>query len=279
MVLASRQAASRGQAMKKMSPRPYRFCTYETEGPLLVLTLNRPEVLNALHPAAHQELADAFDCYAADPSLRVAIVTGAGERAFCVGTDLKTLASDGDHSKPATGFAGITHRFDLWKPLIAAVNGLCLGGGVEILAACDMAVASEHAAFGLPEPRVGLAALGGGLLQRLPRQIGMKDAMRLVLTGGRIPATEALRIGLLNEVVPRAAVMQRARELAAEVLACAPLAVQASKQVMLQSLAQANLADTLHSDYPLAQRMLASQDAIEGPLAFAEKRAPHWLGR
>lgn len=246
---------------------------------MLVLTLNRPEVLNAMHPAAHKELAEAFDRYAADPSLRVAIVTGAGERAFCVGTDLKTLALDGDHSKPATGFAGITHRFDLWKPLIAAVNGLCLGGGVEILAACDMAVASEHAEFGLPEPRVGLAALGGGLLQRLPRQIGMKDAMRLVLTGGRISATEALRIGLLNEVVPRAAVMQRARELAAEVLACAPLAVQASKQVMLQSLAQANLADTLHSGYPLAQRMLASQDAIEGPLAFAEKRAPNWLGR
>lgn len=262
-----------------MTHKPYRYCTYETEGPLLVLTLNRPEVLNAMHTAAHQELADAFDRYAADPALRVAIVTGAGDRAFCVGTDLKALATDGDHTKPVTGFAGITHRFDLWKPLIAAVNGLCLGGGVEILAACDLAVAADDAEFGLPEPRVGLAALGGGLLQRLPRQIGMKDAMRLVLTGGRICASEARRIGLLNEVVPRAEVMGRARALAAEILACAPLAVQASKQVMLQSLAQADLADALRSDYPLAQLMLASQDAIEGPRAFAEKRAPQWTGR
>lgn len=261
-----------------MSTAPYRYCSYDIEGPLLVLTLNRPEVLNALHPAAHQELADAFDRYAADPSLRVAIVTGAGERAFCVGTDLKTLAADGDHSKPTTGFAGITHRFDLWKPLIAAVNGLCLGGGVEILAACDIAVAADHAEFGLPEPRVGLAALGGGLLQRLPRQIGMKDAMRLVLTGSRISAAEAQRIGLLNEVVPKAEVMKRARELAADILACAPLAVQASKQVMLQSLADADLSNTMHSNYPLARQMLASFDAIEGPRAFAEKRQPNWLG-
>jgi enoyl-CoA hydratase/carnithine racemase len=261
-----------------MQPENYRYCRYEVEGPRLTLTIDRPEVLNALHPDAHRELADAFDRYAADPALRVAIVTGAGERAFCVGTDLKALAATGDHTKPSTGFAGITHRFDLWKPLIAAVNGLCLGGGMEILAACDLAVAADHAQFGLPEPRVGLAALGGGLLQRLPRQIGMKDAMALVLTGKRIFADDARRIGLINEVVPADELMNRARALADDILACAPLAIQASKQVMSMSLAQANLASTMHEDYPLAQRMLAGDDAREGPKAFAEKRLPNWTG-
>jgi enoyl-CoA hydratase/carnithine racemase len=262
-----------------MNPDSYQYCLYQTEGPLLTLTMKRPDVLNALHPDAHRELADAFDRYAANPDLRVCIVTGAGERAFCVGTDLKALAATGDHTKPSTGFAGITHRFDLWKPLIAAVNGLCLGGGMEILAACDLGIAADHAQFGLPEPRVGLAALGGGLLQRLPRQIGMKDAMKLVLTGNRIDAQEAMRIGLINEVVAAHALMDRARALAGEILACAPLAVQAAKQVMLQSLAQADLAATMHENYPLAQRMLASDDAIEGPRAFADKRKPNWTGR
>lgn len=262
-----------------MQAERYRFCRYEVDGPLLTLTIDRPEVLNSLHPDAHRELADAFDRYAADPALRVAIVTGAGERAFCVGTDLKALDATGDHTKPSTGFAGITHRFDLWKPLIAAVNGLCLGGGMEILAACDLAVAAAHAQFGLPEPRVGLAALGGGLLQRLPRQVGMKDAMALVLTARRIPAEEARRIGLINEIVPAAELMSRARALADDILACAPLAIQASKQVMLRSLAQADLASTMHEDYPLAQRMLASDDAREGPKAFAEKRPPKWTGQ
>ncbi|SMG58399.1 enoyl-CoA hydratase-related protein [Paraburkholderia susongensis] len=262
-----------------MAPESYRYCRFEVDGPLLTLTIDRPEVLNAMHPDAHREFADAFDRYAADPSLRVAIVTGAGERAFCVGTDLKALDATGDHTKPSTGFAGITHRFDLWKPLIAAVNGLCLGGGMEILAACDLGIAAHHAQFGLPEPRVGLAALGGGLLQRLPRQIGMKDAMALVLTGTRISAEEAKRIGLINEVAPAAELMTRARTLAQEILAGAPLAVQASKQVMLQSLARANLASTMHEDYPLAQRMLASDDAREGPKAFTQKRPPNWTGR
>lgn len=261
-----------------MSDTAYRHCLYQTEGALLTLTLNRPQVLNALHPEAHRELADAFDRYAADPQLRVCIVTGAGDRASCVGTDLKELAATGDHAKPATGFAGITHRFDLWKPLIAAVNGHCLGGGMEILAACDIGVAASSAKFGLPEPRVGLAALGGGLLQRLPRQIATKDAMALVLTGATIDAQEAKRIGLLNDVVPAERVMARARQYAEDILACAPLAVQASKQIMLQSLAVANLADTMHENYPAAARMLASRDAVEGPAAFAQKRRPHWTG-
>ena len=164
----------------------FSYLRLEREDAILTITIDRPEVLNALHLDAHLELDRAFDLYAADPALRVAIITGAGDRAFCVGTDLKSLAVTGEYEYPPGGFAGITKRFDLWKPVIAAVNGLCLGGGVEIVAACDLAIASDHAEFALPEPRVGLAALGGGALQRLARQMPMKDAMWLVLTAQRI---------------------------------------------------------------------------------------------
>jgi enoyl-CoA hydratase/carnithine racemase len=257
----------------------YRYCRVERDGHVLTITIDRPEVLNALHPEGHRELARAFDAYAADPDLRVAIVTGAGERAFCVGTDLKALSATGDHGKPATGFAGITHRFDLWKPVIAAVNGVCLGGGVEILAACDLAIAADHAEFGLSEPRVGLAALGGGALQRLARELPMKEAMWLVLRAQRIGADEARRIGLINKVVPRTELMGEARALAHELLACAPLALQASKQVMLQSLEEPDFAKAMTRRYEAAERMLASDDAREGPRAFAEKRKPMWKGR
>ena len=251
----------------------------ERDGAILTITIDRPAVLNALDQPAHFELARAFDAYAADPALRVAIITGAGERAFCVGTDLKSLARTGDYDYPPGGFAGITKRFDLWKPVIAAVNGLCLGGGVEIVAACDLAIASDHAEFALPEPRVGLAALGGGALQRLARQMPMKDAMWLVLTGNRIPAQEARRISLVNEVVPRGTALDRAMAVARDMLACAPLALEASKQVMHLSTGEPSLAAAMRRTYPAAESMLASEDATEGPRAFAEKRKPVWRGR
>lgn len=253
--------------------------TFDADGPLAILTIDRPDRLNALDPEGHQRMSAAFDRFRDDPTLRVAIVTGKGERAFCVGTDLKALADTGDHEKPPTGFAGITSRFDLFKPVIAAVNGLCLGGGVEIVAACDLAIAADHASFALPEPRVGLAALGGGVLQRLPRQMPMKDAMWLVLTSERITAAEAARLRLVNEVVPAGQLMARAREVAGLILQGAPLAVLASKQVLLQSQGHADLAEAMQARYEAAERMLASDDAREGPAAFAEKRLPRWLGR
>ncbi len=267
-----------GPVGEQMSHR-FEHCRVERDGQVLTITIDRPQVLNALHPPAHRELAHAFDLYAADPELRVAVLTAAGERAFCVGTDIKVRAQTGRDDHPETGFAGITRRFDLTKPVIAAVNGLALGGGLEIVLACDLAVAAEHAEFGLPEPRVGLAALGGGGLQRLARQVPLKHAMSLALTGQRIPAKDALRIGLINEVVPREQLGARARALAEALLAGAPLALEASKQVILQSLHEPDLARAIAASYPAAERMLASEDAIEGQRAFAEKRRPRWRGR
>ncbi len=257
----------------------FEFIRCERSDAIFTITMNRPEVLNSLHQAAHFELDRAFDIYAADASLRVAIITGVGERAFCTGTDLKSLAKTGPYEYPPGGFAGVTTRFDLWKPVIAAVNGLCFGGGVEIVAACDLAVASEDAVFALAEPLVGLAALGGGALQRIAAQMPMKDAAYLTLTGKRISAAEARRISLINEVAPRGTVLELARKMAGEILACAPLAVEASKQVLHMSRSEPNLQRAIRRSYPAAERMLASEDAKEGPLAFAQKRKPNWLGR
>ena len=262
-----------------MSPPSYQYIRTARDGAILTITIDRPEVLNSLHQAAHFELQRAFDDYAADPALHVAIITGGGDRAFCVGTDLKSLAKTGPYEYPPGGFSGITTRFDLWKPVIAAVNGLALGGGVEIVAACDLAIASEHAEFALAEPLVGLAALGGGALQRLARDMPMKDAMWLVLTAKRISATEAKRLSLVNEVVPRGTALERARALAEELMLCAPLALRASKQVMLQSLDEPDLERAMRRKYSEAERMLASEDAREGPTAFAERRKPQWKGR
>lgn len=263
----------------KKSDSGFQYCKVERSDHVLTITLNRPEVLNAMNPSAHFELNDVFDLYAADPDMHVAIITGAGDRAFCVGTDLKELSRTNDHRKPPGGFCGITTRFDLYKPVIAAVNGLCLGGGAEIVAACDLAIASENAEFGLVEPRVGLAALGGGALQRMAREMPMKDAMMMILTGKRISAQEALRTSFINQVVPHRELMSAAKALANEILECAPLAVQASKQVMLQSLQTPELKKAMKAKYALAELMLKSQDAIEGPLAFAEKRKPIWKGK
>ena len=251
----------------------------EADAAVLWVIIDRPQALNALDPQAHRALSAALDLYAADPALRVAVITGAGERAFCVGSDLKARAEKNADDHPPTGFGGISHRFDLMKPVIAAVNGLALGGGVEIVAACDLAIAADHAEFALPEPRVGLAALGGGGLQRLARNLPLKYAMELVLTGRRFGAEEAKSLGLINDVVPRDRLKARVRQMADAIIEGAPLAVEASKQVMLQSLALPDLAVALRATYPAAERMLASEDAREGQRAFVEKRKPRWQGR
>jgi len=254
------------------------FCKLEREGRVLTVTLDRPELLNALHPPSHVELDGVWREFEADPELWVAIVTGAGDRAFCAGNDLKYQAAGGRVEIPASGFAGLTARYDLVKPVIAAVNGVAMGGGFEIALACDLIVASERALFALPEPRVGLAALAGGV-HRLPRQIGLKNAMGMILTGRRVGAEEGLRLGFVNEVVPHGEVLAAARRWAAMICECAPLSVRASKQAAMRGLDAPSLREAVDGRYEQMAAMIKSQDFIEGPRAFAQKRKPEWKGR
>ena len=254
------------------------FCTTSREGHLLVVTMNRPEVMNSLHPPANFELEKVFDDFVADPDLWVAIITGAGERAFSAGNDLKfTAKAGGKLDINPKGFAGITSRFDNPKPLIAAVNGVAMGGGFEIALACDLIVASENAVFALPEPRVGLAALAGGM-HRLPRAIPLKHAMGMLLTGRRVSAREGMALGFVNEVVPPAELLTAARRWAAQIIECAPLSVRASKQSAYDGLDRP-LEEAMAARYDQVIEMVKSEDFLEGPRAFAEKRPPQWKGR
>jgi enoyl-CoA hydratase/carnithine racemase len=257
----------------------YEFITYEKNNRVAMLTINRPEVRNALHPPAQHEMAAALDDFAADPDCWVAIITGAGDRAFSAGNDLKYSALNPGKplDMPSSGFGGIHARFDLFKPVIAAVNGLALGGGFEIVMSCDIVIAASHATLGLPEPRVGLAALAGGM-QRLPRLIPEKIALGMMLTGKPITAQRAHELGLVNEVVKSADLMATAKRWAEEICECSPLSVRASKQVALQS-AGLPLAEALEKKYPLVGELLRSEDMREGIMAFAEKRKPTWKGR
>ena len=254
----------------------------ERDGRITIVTIDRPQARNALTPEMHQGLADAFDAFAADDGQWVAIITGAGDKAFSAGSDLKRAAAGRGVRQPpwSGGYGGLAARLELCKPVIAAVNGVAVGGGFEIALASDLIIAAETASFGLPEPAVGVAAVGGGL-HRLPRQIGYKKAMGLILTGARVAAAEGERLGFVNEVVPPGQLMSAARGWAEAILANSPMAIRASKDVVRRGLEQADLAAALADQHnsPSLIAMWESEDYREGPRAFSEKRKPQWRGR
>ncbi len=255
------------------------FSQVEKDGHLTIVTIDRPERMNSLHPMANAELSAVFDEFHEDPEQWVAIITGAGDKAFSAGNDLKHQASGGDMSgQPASGFGGLTSRFELVKPVIAAVNGVAMGGGFEIALACDLIIAAENAVFALPEPRVGLAALAGGI-HRLPRQIGQKQALGMLLTGRRVSAAEGQSLGFVNEVVAPDQLMSASRRWAEQIAECAPLSVRATKEAAMGGLRFGGVEEAAAEAYPGLRTMVKSEDFIEGPRAFAEKRKPSWKGR
>ena len=253
------------------------FSTVEKDGHITLVTINRPERMNALHPPGNAELSEVFDDFARDKDQWIAIITGAGDRAFSAGNDLKYQASGGQMTGfSSRGFGGLTSRFDNVKPVIAAVNGVAMGGGFEIALACDVIIAAENAVFALPEPRVGLAALAGGV-HRLPREIGMKRALGMMLTGRHVPAQEGKELGFVNEVVPTGGAVAGARRYAEMILECAPLSVRASKQAAMDGFGLSP-EDAMADKYEQITAMSKGADYVEGPLAFSEKRKPDWKG-
>ncbi|MEI6418750.1 MAG: enoyl-CoA hydratase-related protein [Sphingomonadales bacterium] len=251
----------------------------ERNGRVLTVTINRPERMNALHPPANAALEQVFNDFAADPELWVAIITGAGERAFSAGNDLRWQAEGNPITVPATGFAGLTSRWDLTKPVIAAVNGVAMGGGFEVALAADIIIASDNASFALPEPKVGLAALAGGL-HRLPRAIGLSRAMHMILTARTVSAAEGKELGFVEEVVPQADLLGRAQAMAVAMCELSPLSLRASKQAVLQGLTMdLRSAYEGQGKFEAVGALFRSEDLREGPLAFAQKRKPEWKGR
>lgn len=245
------------------------------------VTLNRPAVLNAINQQMHDELQRAFDRFAGDDDQYLCVVSGAGERAFSAGSDLKAIAKAGKpNDYPESGYAGLIERFDLAKPLIAAVDGVAVGGGFELALACDILIATRRSRFGLPEPLVGAVALGGGM-HRLARQIGLKQAMGLILTGDIIDAERASQMGLVTELVDHEALDSTVNAWCDRILRCAPLATQASKQTVMRGLDEPGLKEAMarQKTYPAFKNWYSSADRQEGARAFAEKRPPRWAGK
>ncbi len=253
--------------------------TYEKNGRIAIITINRPDALNAIDPQTSAELTEAWADFRDDPELWVGILTGAGDRAFCAGADLKELIPAlGEQARQGTlkefNFGGITRGFNTWKPLIAAVNGHALAGGTELVLSCDIRIAVENARFGQPEVRWAIIPGAGGT-QRLPRAIGQSAALELILSGRQIEAQEALRLGLIHRVVPQGTALEEAKKTAEALLVNGPLALRAAKQAVMEGW-ELPLSQGLDLELQLFGEMLLTEDSIEGPKAFAEKRQPQY---
>jgi enoyl-CoA hydratase/carnithine racemase len=261
----------------------YQNIMYQKEGRLALVTLNRPDKLNAIDPQTSFELQQAFGDFRDDDDVWVAIITGSGEKAFSTGNDLVAMAkaqAGGDAAAREmlrAPFGGITREFVCWKPIIAAIRGYCLAGGLEVAMSCDIRVAAEDSQFGLPEVTRAIIPGASGT-QRLPRLIPRGLALELLLTGGRFDAQWALRAGLVNHVVPADQVMAKAREIAGVICANGPLAVRAAKESALRGL-ELPFEEGLRQEWDVSRKVMASEDAREGPRAFAEKRKPDYKGR
>ena len=267
-----------------MTTSAFTVTEFEVSNHVGRILLNRPEAMNSLNPDLRWELSQRFDQIESDPDIWLAVVTGAGDRAFCAGADLKhrareRTATDEQRQKWArmqTETKSLTERWHFPKPVIAQVNGFALGGGLELAMACDIIIAADHAELGLPEPRRGLIAGAAGV-HRLPRQIGLKVAMGYLLTGRHMSAQRAYELGLVNEVVPLAKLDETVDEYVRDILKCAPLSVRATKEATMRGL-DMPLAQAFYTPYEWERRRARSQDAVEGPRAFAEKRIPDWKG-
>ena len=259
--------------------------TFEVNGHVAKITLNRPEAMNSLNPQLRWELSQHYDECERNDDIWVVVVTGAGERAFCAGADLKHRARERNADdaqrmhwgKLIDETTSLIERWHFPKPIIAKVNGFALGGGLEQAMACDIIIAADHAEFGLPEPKRGLMAGSAGV-HRLPRQIGLKPAMGYMLTGRHMSAERAYQLGLVNEVVPLGKLDETVDGWVADILRCAPLAVRATKEASMRGLDHP-LAQAYYTRHESMRRRELSDDALEGPRAFAEKRPPHWTGR
>ncbi len=259
----------------------YEYIEVSTADHITRVTLSRPEVLNAINQQMHDELQHAFDAFARDDDQYLGVITGAGDRAFSAGSDLKAIAKQGKPNVyPESGYAGLIERFDLDKPVIAAVDGVAVGGGFEVALACDILIATTRSRFGLPEPLIGAVALGGGM-HRLARQVGLKQAMGLILTGEIIDADAANQMGFITELVEPEALDETVGKWCEKILRCAPLATRASKETVMRGLDEPSLQDAMERQktYPAFEACYYSADRKEGAEAFAEKRPPRWAGK
>jgi acetyl-CoA C-acetyltransferase len=258
--------------------KSYEFCVVETRGHVLEITINRPEVYNALHPMANEEMSDIFDAYFADENLWVAIITGAGDKSFSAGNDLKYSASGQPFWVPHSGFGGLTSRQGRTKPVIAAVNGFAHGGGMEIALACDIIIADETAEFALPEVKRGLIAAGGGIV-RIARQIPLKQAMDILLSGRNIEAGEAQQLGFVNQVVAAGGSLAAARDYAAMLCENSPSSIRLTLELLAEKSSFADAAQAAAANGKVFDQLITSEDFYEGPQAFAQKRKPKWSWR